>query len=71
LIIEVDGFSHEVEGTFEKDIRRQKDLEDNGYRVVRFQNMDVLRDIRNVITSIENIVDERKEELNKPHAHFK
>jgi very-short-patch-repair endonuclease len=63
LIIEVDGGYHNNEETYNKDIKRQKDLENAGYKVIRFQNDQVLKDIKNVIRSIEIIIEEREVEL--------
>jgi very-short-patch-repair endonuclease len=46
IVIELDGNSHE--GTFEKDILRDKVLLDNGYIVIRILNYDVLNNIDGV-----------------------
>ena len=58
LIIEVDGYSHLLDEVIEKDIRKQKALEEAGYRVIRFTDMQILKDVRNVILELERIIDE-------------
>ncbi len=51
LVIEIDGESHRLQ--FDQDLRRQDYLEHLGLRVLRFNDLDVKRDIRNVLSSIE------------------
>jgi very-short-patch-repair endonuclease len=53
LIIEVDGITHTYEGSFEKDMLRQKNLEQAGFFVIRFTDDDVLTSINRVIELIE------------------
>ena len=48
LIIEVDGISHDDEEQWRKDLDRQKELEDFGFRVLRFTDEEVMNDIENV-----------------------
>jgi very-short-patch-repair endonuclease len=55
LIIEVDGGQHSLD----KDARRTKLLEAEGYRVLRFWNNDVLQDPRGVWTRIDRALLER------------
>ena len=50
LIVELDGRSHEGRG--HEDDRRQDDLLRQGYRVIRFTNDEVLRDLQAVVESI-------------------
>jgi len=42
LIIEVDGATHEIEAVAAKDIRRQRDLEQVGFTVLRYTDWEVL-----------------------------
>ena len=42
LVVEVDGSSHDEVENYIKDIRRQQSLEDNGYKVIRFTNNEVM-----------------------------
>ena len=53
LIIEVDGFTHEWAEQWELDLKRQKELEEIGFTVMRFTDEEVLGDIRNVQRVIE------------------
>ncbi len=64
LIIEVDGFSHFNEEAYKKDLTRQTALENNGYKVIRFLDNEVLKDIQNVIRCLEITIEEREAELN-------
>ena len=50
LIIEVDGDIHISQ--IEKDKERTDKLESQGYKVIRFRNEDIYKDIPNVIKSI-------------------
>lgn len=49
-IIELDGGYHE--NVYESDVSRQEYLENEGWRVIRFANEDVLEDIEAVAVSI-------------------
>jgi len=48
LIIEVDGYSHQIQENEVNDIKRQKHLEDLGFTVLRFKDEDVLKRIQEV-----------------------
>jgi len=50
LIIEVDGFSHDVQP--ERDVWRDRYLTEAGYRVVHFTNEDVFGNVEGVVTAI-------------------
>jgi very-short-patch-repair endonuclease len=58
LIIEVDGYTHSLDETIRKDFIKQKALEDAGYHVIRFSDHEVLRDMRNVILTIEMYIED-------------
>ena len=58
LVIETDGISHTWEGAKEKDEKRTKELEALGYKVLRFDDSDVMRDIDFVKTTIEEWIRE-------------
>ncbi len=59
LIIEVDGAIHDSQ--VEKDTERTKLLENKGYKVIRFQNEEVIGNIDKVVSEIENELKNRKE----------
>ncbi|MBZ4191355.1 endonuclease domain-containing protein [Niabella beijingensis] len=48
LIIEVDGITHHWEGALERDAVRQQKLEAAGFRVLRFEDHEVLNNMSNV-----------------------
>ena len=56
LIIEVDGFSHDFK--IEYDQKREKELEKMGLNLLRFQDVEIKRDIGNVIQRIVNWIGE-------------
>ena len=58
LIIEVDGITHTYEGEREKDELRQRNLENAGFKVIRFDDEDVLNNISQVTEEIERVIDE-------------
>ena len=62
LIIEVDGWTHTFGEIVEKDIKRQEDLEEAGFTVIRFCDDEVLQDINGVIRAIEDKVQVLKNE---------
>ena len=63
LIVELDGSQHYDPAEREKDQIRTADLEQQGLRVLRFSNLDVLRQFQNVCTVIDRAAKERKEEV--------
>ncbi len=58
LIIEVDGYSHLIEDVIENDIVRQHRLENAGFKVIRFKDEEVLKDIKRVREIIQITIDE-------------
>jgi very-short-patch-repair endonuclease len=52
LIIELDGGHHNEDAVAERDSERQAWLEREGYRVVRFWNSDVAKDLNAVMEAI-------------------
>lgn len=54
LIIEIDGISHLNKGEY--DYKRQKKLEKLGFRIIRFQEGDVLQNIDKIDNEIRNII---------------
>ena len=53
LVIELDGLSHQCNEVMDLDERKQSYLESIGLKVIRFEDEDVIRDIRNVMRVIE------------------
>jgi len=58
LIIEVDGYSHLIEDVIENDIVRQHRLENACFKVIRFKDEEVLKDIKRVREIIQITIDE-------------
>lgn len=52
LIVEVDGESHDFDERIRRDERRDRWLASRGYRVLRFTNDDVMRNLEGVVLSI-------------------
>ena len=53
LGIEVDGYSHEILEVHNKDIVKEKRMNELGITILRFSDFEVLRDMENVIRAIE------------------
>lgn len=60
LVIEIDGDSHREE-TFEHDMKRQKWLESIHLTVLRFDDLEVKKDMDNVLMAIEGWIRSREE----------
>ncbi len=58
LIIEVDGLTHEWEETLEKDKKKDVDLKEAGFIVLRFTDNEVLSQMHSVIEQIEEVISE-------------
>ena len=52
LIIELDGGHHNEDATAKRDLERQHWLENEGYRVVRFWNSEIMADLTAVLERI-------------------
>jgi very-short-patch-repair endonuclease len=65
LGIELDGYSHELIEVFEKDTVKSKRLEDLGINVLRFSDRQILKDMNNVIRTIEFFIEEHESKMNK------
>ena len=57
LVVEVDGSGHAESDRIAADAARTKFLEARGYRVLRFWNHEVLRDIDAVMLAIHNALE--------------
>lgn len=60
LGIELDGFTHQHEEVYKKDIVKEKRMNDLGIMILRFDDEEVMNDVDNVIRSIENVIIEVK-----------
>ena len=57
LIIECDGYSHQLDEVAERDEQRTKRLTELGYHVIRFSDKEVMNDIENVRRTIEGWIE--------------
>jgi very-short-patch-repair endonuclease len=64
LAIEIDGDSHDYK--YEEDVKRQKKMESLGVHFLRFLDIDVKKDMNNVLREIEHWVLEHKEPTPNP-----
>ena len=67
LVIEIDGSSHDY--MHKKDMIRQKELEKLGLKFLRFTDLQVKKDMNNVLRAIETWIDENGN--NPPSPLFK
>ena len=67
LIIELDGSQHLEQKDYDEE--RTKYLETRGYRVLRFWNNDVMRDIETVLKVIWNALSDEKGAEETSHDH--
>ena len=54
LIIEVDGGIHKDSDVRIKDLSREKELHKLGYRIIRFTNSEVIKDVKSVLRRIDD-----------------
>ena len=60
LVIEVDGRSHQFPEVILKDERKQAALESSGFTVLRFDDSEVLTNMRGVISYLEDWIEKRE-----------
>jgi very-short-patch-repair endonuclease len=68
LIIEVDGGQHGTDAGKAHDAVRTEFLESEGYRVLRFWNNDVDRNLEGVLTIIANVLNETAQDFSAADA---
>ncbi len=66
LVIELDGYSHQFEEVVEKDELKQKELENIGLTVLRFDDSEVMEDMNNVLRELEGYVVEFEKHTPSP-----
>jgi very-short-patch-repair endonuclease len=57
LVIETDGNSHDSENAYEKDRERQQEIERLGIQFLRFNDLDVKRNMSDVFSIIEQWIE--------------
>ena len=63
LAIEIDGMTHQHKDAFKEDLIRQEILESFGVTFIRFQDIEIKRDIANVLRAVEGKIEELREQL--------
>lgn len=58
LVIEVDGLTHQWEETAARDLQKSNDLEQAGFKVIRFTDEEVLKNMNAVIEKIKRVIEE-------------
>ncbi len=58
LVIEVDGYSHQLEEVHLRDIEKDKALQSIGYSILRFSDNEILNHIQSVKEMIVNTIEE-------------
>ncbi|GAA4385279.1 UvrD-helicase domain-containing protein [Hymenobacter koreensis] len=66
LVVEVDGSVHDAASQAEYDAGRTHDLEQRGFRVVRFRNEEVLNALPQVLLQIESALNKHQQEEQTP-----
>lgn len=56
LVIECDGYSHEILEVYEKDVKKTKRLNELGIHVLRFSDHQIMNDIDHVLRAIEDYI---------------
>ena len=69
LVIEVDVYTHLLEETIKKDKKKEDDLEQVGFKVLRFHDEEVLNDMENVIRVLEYWAEKRQREMEVPPSN--
>lgn len=58
LAIEVDGSTHNFDEVYEKDVVRQQKLERMGVNFIRIEDLDVKKDMNNVLNELKSKIEE-------------
>ena len=53
LVVEVDGITHQFSEISEKDVARQAELEEAGFKVIRFSSSNVMNRTKDVVSQIQ------------------
>lgn len=58
LVIELDGYSHNLEEEYEKDLQKDLEFKKIGFKILRFEDNEVMKNIENVLKAIENYIED-------------
>lgn len=70
LVIELDGYSHEIQEVWEKDVKKTEKLNSLGIHVLRFSDHQVMNDMENVLRHIEDYILTFEENGNTPPSIY-
>lgn len=70
LAIEVDGSIHNENKIIQNDIERQRNLEAQGVKFIRFTNEEIMLNLEEVIEKIDFIIDECQEKISITDLNF-
>lgn len=70
LVIEVDGVSHDNEENADRDAKRQVELEKLGLSFLRFDDLDVMRNMSSVLRTIEGYIEDFEKQNFIPPTPF-
>ena len=60
IVIELDGGQHAASPQYERDVERDRWLEEQGFLVLRFWNSDVLLNMAGVLSRVLEAIDQRR-----------
>jgi very-short-patch-repair endonuclease len=66
LVLELDGYTHQFDDVYYKDIKKQQELEGVGLTVLRFNDEDVMNNLESVIMEIEKYINKFEKHTPNP-----
>lgn len=70
LVIEVDGVSHDNQISYDRDKKRQAELENIGLSFLRFDDSDVKKNMKSVLRTIEGFIEDFEKKNSIPPTPF-
>ena len=70
LVIEVDGVSHDNQISYDRDKKRQAELENIGLSFLRFDDSDVKKNMSSVLRTIEGFIEDFERKNSIPPTPF-
>ena len=66
LGIELDGYTHQFEGIYTNDIKKEDKLAELGITILRFDDAEVLHDMKNVLRTLEVFIEQIEQHTPNP-----
>lgn len=57
LGIELDGFTHQFDAAYKRDLLKEEKMKELGISILRFNDNDVMNDVKNVLRAIEGYIE--------------